>query len=137
MLSGSIQGVMCGRIIEARHELADLAQKYVDQTVALLWKHLFINLGYLYVLLKHTSHRKWTLHELASVKTAYIDWYHQQLVLNVIYYCTILKKQYGINHVLLVRMIKDLKMLINWFNLICQLMLDTNVKINYNWWLEE
>ena len=81
MLSGSIQGVMCGRIIKARHELIQLVQKYVNQTVALLWKHLFMNLAYLYVMLKHKSSRKWTLHELATVKTAYIDWYHQHVII--------------------------------------------------------
>ena len=81
MLAGSVQGVMCGRIIKASADLIELVQKRVNQTAALLWKHLFMNLSYLYQMLKHNSNRLWTMHELATVKTAYIDWYHQHLMI--------------------------------------------------------
>ena len=40
-----------------------------------------MNLSYLYKMLKHNSNRAWTMHELARVKTAYIDWYHQHLMI--------------------------------------------------------
>ena len=32
-------------------------------------------------MLKHNSIRKWTSHEIASVKTAYLDWYYQHVMI--------------------------------------------------------
>ena len=79
VLSHSLQGVMCGRIVNARFDLIELAQT-IDQRHGIIWKQLFLNLSYLYIMLKHKSTRNWTPHEMASVKTAYLDWYHQHVI---------------------------------------------------------
>ena len=76
-LNNSIQGVMVPRLLNARQELIDLATNTVDQTVGCLLKHLLHNLNYLYIMMKHKSSRNWTLHECATLKQAYIDFYHQ------------------------------------------------------------
>ena len=75
-LPGSVQGIMCKRICEARNELVILA-KDVDKVAGILWQLLFENINYLYLMLKRKYHHKYTDFELASMKHAYIDFYHQ------------------------------------------------------------
>ena len=79
MLPGSIQGAVCGKLCKAVPELVDLAFE-CNQTGAYIWAHYFNNLSYIYDMLKHKSARKWTQHEMASIKTAYIDWYHLHVI---------------------------------------------------------
>ena len=80
-LKGSIQGKMCGRIIIARNALIDLVDEYFTPSITLLWKHYLHNLSYLYIMLKHKSQRKWTIHECATLKHAYIDWKYQHILI--------------------------------------------------------
>ncbi|MGB1097496.1 MAG: hypothetical protein ACPG2Y_02755, partial [Acholeplasmataceae bacterium] len=79
MLPGSVQGVVCGKLCKAAPDLVQLALE-CNQTGAFIWAHLFNNLTYIYDMLKHKSSRNWTKHEMASVKTAYIDWYHLHIM---------------------------------------------------------
>ena len=72
---------MCKRICEARKELVLLA-KNVNYVHGTLFELLFENLNYLYLMLKRKYHEKFNIFELASMKHAYIDFYHQ-LVLSV------------------------------------------------------
>lgn len=74
MLPGSVQGAVCGKLCKAQADLVDLSFE-LNQTGGYIWAHYFNNLSYIYDMLKHKSCRNWTTHELASVKTAYIDWY--------------------------------------------------------------
>ena len=80
-LKGSIQGKMCGRIIAARYALINLVDEYFIDSVTFLWKHYFLNLSFMYIMLKHKSTRKWTIHECASLKHAYIDWKYQHILI--------------------------------------------------------
>ena len=75
-LAGSVQGIMCKRICAARKELVILA-KTVNKVTAILWELLFENINYLYFMLKKKYHCKYTNFEMASMKHAYIDFYHQ------------------------------------------------------------
>lgn len=75
-LAGSVQGIMCKRICQARKEIVAIA-KQVDKIGGILWELLFENINFLYSMLKHKYHVKYTNFEMASMKHAYIDFYHQ------------------------------------------------------------
>ena len=75
-LAGSVQGIMCKRICEARKEFVIVA-KDVNKVAGILWELLFENINYLYLMLKRKYHHKYTDFEMASMKHAYIDFYHQ------------------------------------------------------------
>lgn len=79
MLPGSVQGAVCGKLCKAASDLVDLAFK-CNQTGGYIWAHYFNNLSFMYDMLKHKSARNWTIHEMASMKTAYIDWYHLHVI---------------------------------------------------------
>ncbi|MGB1097196.1 MAG: hypothetical protein ACPG2Y_01210, partial [Acholeplasmataceae bacterium] len=78
-MSGSIQGKMCARICEARWELIALA-KEIDYSCGVLWEHLFINMNYVYLMTKRKHKKLYNTVELASLKYAYINMYHQTLM---------------------------------------------------------
>ena len=80
-MKNSVQGIMCKRICQARKELVAVA-KSVNSIGGILWELLFENLNFVYYMLKIKYHDKFKRFELASVKHAYIDFYHQ-LVLAV------------------------------------------------------
>ena len=66
-------------VCKAASDLVDLAFK-CNQTGGYIWAHYFNNLSFMYDMLKHKSARNWTIHEMASMKTAYIDWYHLHVI---------------------------------------------------------
>jgi hypothetical protein len=75
-LSGSIQGVMCKRIDNARDDLVKIASDY-NIYVGNFWKLYFCDLCYIHDMLKCKNTRKWNHHEISSVWHAYIDWLHK------------------------------------------------------------
>ena len=77
--NGSLQGTTCARICDASEELIELAIN-IDFVGGVLWKHLFINLKYLYFMVKRKCKQKYTTFELASMKYSYINMYHQMLL---------------------------------------------------------
>ena len=78
-MAGSVQGIMCARICKARHELVNLFKK-ISYVGGLLWELLMQNVNFLYTMLKHKHKCKFTNFELASLKNAYIDFYHQLIM---------------------------------------------------------
>ncbi|MGB1097042.1 MAG: hypothetical protein ACPG2Y_00410 [Acholeplasmataceae bacterium] len=75
-LAGSVQGVMCKRICKARKEMIVML-KNLSYPVGILWELLLQNANYLYSMLKHKHQTKFTNFELSTLKHAYIDFYHQ------------------------------------------------------------
>ena len=78
-MSGSLQGTMCGRICKAIEELITLA-KEVDYASGILWEHLFVNLDFVYIMTKKNHSQRYDNIDLASIKYAYINLYHQILI---------------------------------------------------------
>ena len=77
-MRGSLKGVMCGRINDARFELIDLLTS-IDVAVGNVWSQLFCNIAYIYDMLKHKGSNLWTQFDMASIKNAYLDFYYQLL----------------------------------------------------------
>ena len=78
-MAGSVQGIMCKRICLAREALIKLV-KSVNGVYGILWELLLQNLNFVYQMLKPKHHVKWTAFDLATLKHAYIDMYHQMVL---------------------------------------------------------
>ena len=83
-MKNSVQGIMCKRICQARKELVAVA-KSIDSIGGILWELLFENLNFVYYMLKIKYHKRFKRFELASVKHAYIDFYHQLVLVVRLY----------------------------------------------------
>lgn len=75
-MDNSVQGKMCQRICNARHELIELAQD-INFPAGILWQHLFENLAFVYTMTKRKNDKKYDVVDLATLKQAYINLYHQ------------------------------------------------------------
>ena len=91
-LKGSVQGVMCGRICNAKLDLVNLI-KEMNYPAGCLWELFFNNLSYLYKMLKHKHAHKWHMYQLATMKYAYIELYYQ---MNLIVRCWRKKGNIGV-----------------------------------------
>lgn len=78
-MAGSVQGIMCSRIDKARHALVELISEY-SPTTHVLWRMLFTNLCYIHDMLKKENTNPFNMHDMLSLKHAFLDFYHQFLL---------------------------------------------------------
>ena len=79
-MAGSVQGIMCTRIDQARHELTELTDDY-NHIVRHMWQSLFMNLTYLHDMLKKKHNWRYNVHDIATMKRAYLDLCHQMVLI--------------------------------------------------------
>ena len=79
-MDNSVQGKMCQRICKARKEIVSLA-KEIDFTSGILWEHFWENLTFVYTMTKRQKNTKYNIVDLATLKQAYINLYHQTLLI--------------------------------------------------------
>ena len=79
-MDNSVQGKMCERICKARDEMVKLA-KEIDYTAGILWEHFWENLTFVYTMTKRKKNTKYDIVDLATLKQAYINLYHQTVLI--------------------------------------------------------